>query len=186
MIRYSRVFALSALVVLVGACSAPGTPPAAATPTQPAQELPLASVPGETRYINEEGRFSLVLPEGWSAAGPFVIPIDGGASYNLYALGMEPSAEGGPGTSRIIVADSASLTPEQFVTLQCSICPEHPVEEVTLGATSARATRIGGGSVPFEVEWFFFEHSGKRIWLSILSPETMETLEAVVQSLQLE
>jgi len=179
MIRRSLVAMLCALAALIGACSAGATPPAAATAPPP-------PILAETRYVNAEGRFRLALPEGWSAAGPFAIPVDGGGTYNLYTLGLEPSAEGGPGTSRVIVAEAAGLTPEQFVTLQCSICPPHPVEAVTLGSVSAQATRIGGGSVPFEVEWYFVEHAGKVIGLSIIDPETMETLIPVVQSLRLE
>src|SRR3972149_2411913 len=96
------------------------------------------------------------------------------------------SAEGGPGISRVIVADAADLTVDQFLTLQCSIRPQHPVEAVTPGSVSAQATRIGGGSVPFEVEWYFVEHAGKLIGLSIIDPETTETLVPVVQSLRLQ
>jgi len=179
MIRRSLVAMLCALAALIGACSAGATPPAAATAPPP-------PILAETRYVNAEGRFRLALPEGWSAAGPFAIPVDGGGTYNLYTLGLEPSAEGGPGISRVIVADAADLTVDQFLTLQCSIRPQHPVEAVTPGSVSAQATRIGGGSVPFEVEWYFVEHAGKLIGLSIIDPETMETLIPVVQSLRLE
>jgi hypothetical protein len=178
--RYSRIATLSAAALFIGACSAPGTPPATSAPSAIVE--PSATVSPEARYVNDEAGFSLVLPEGWSAAGPFPVTIEGGGSYDLYILGLEPSAEGGPGTSRVFVADSAELTLEQFVLLQCSTCPEHPVEQTTLGSTSARATRIGGGSVPFEVEWFFVENSGRLIGLSIIDPETMESLNAVLQS----
>jgi hypothetical protein len=183
MMRYLEAAAVPVIVLLVGACSAPGTPPAPATLSVPPGE-PTAIA--EARYVNIEGGFSLVLPEGWSAAGPFPVAIDGGGSYNLYTVGLEPSAEGGPGTSRIFVADAASLTPEQFVLLQCSTCPEHPVEPTTLGSTPARVTRIAGGSVPFEVEWFFVENTGRLIGLSIIDPETMESLDAALQSFRLE
>jgi hypothetical protein len=175
---------LSAIALLIGACSAPGTPPATAAPTDPAE--PSATVSSEARYVNEEGGFSLVLPEGWSAAGPLPVAIDGGGSYNLYTLGPEPSADAGPGMSRIFVAEAEGLTLEQFVAQQCSTCPEHPVEQITLGSAPARMTRIGGGPVPFEVEWFFVDNSGRLIGLSIIDPETMETLDAVMQSYRVE
>jgi hypothetical protein len=184
MMRYLKVAALLGSTLLVAACSAPGTPPATAAATSPIE--PSATVASEVQYVNEEGGFSLALPEGWSAAGPFPVAIDGGASYSLYNVGVEPSAESGPGTSRIFIADATSLTPEQFVLLQCSTCPEHPVEPTTLGSTPARVTRIGGGSVPFEVEWFFVENTGRLICLSIIDPETMESLDPVLQSFQLE
>lgn len=182
--RCFRLAVLAVLAAIVGACAVPGAPPTAGTLDATLGEP--APTRDDGRYVNVEGGFSLVLPEGWSAAGPFPISIEGGASYNLYTVGIDPSGEGGPGTSRMFVADAAVVTLEEFVLQQCSICPEHPVEETTLGGTPARAAVIGGGSVPFEVEWFFVEHSGKLIGLSIIDPETMQTLGPVVQSFRLE
>jgi hypothetical protein len=140
------------------------------------------------RYINEEARISLILPEGWNVAGPFSISImaDGSHGFNLYNLGVKPEPSGGPGTSHLIVGDSQKLTIDDFVQYQCSTCPVHPIETVMLGDLPAKVTIIGGGSVPFEVEWYFFEHNGNLIGLSIHDPETLGTLEDVYQTLQLE
>jgi hypothetical protein len=139
-----------------------------------------------TKYINKEAGISLILPEGWDVAGPFPVSItvDGTSNYNLYNLGVQPEASGGPGVSHIIVGDAQKLTIEAFVQSQCSTCPIHPIETVILGEVPAKSTIIGGGSVPLEIEWFFMEHNGRLIGLSIHDPETLETLDDVLQTLR--
>lgn len=139
----------------------------------------------ETRYINSEGSFSLVLPESWQVAGPQQGTSGGGLSFSLYRLGQDPDASGGPGTSSIVIADAGTLTIEAFVLGQCSTCPLAPIEDIVLGEVAARQTVIGGGGVPVQVTWTFFEHAGKLIGLAIHNSETLEPLTGVLQSLEL-
>lgn len=137
-----------------------------------------------TRYHNVEGEFSLKLPEGWRASDPLTVSNDPTRPYTLYILGTEPEASGGPGSSSIVIADAAQWTPEDFVQSQCSTCDAHLFEDVTLGGRAARRTQVGGGSVPFTTTWTFVENNGKLIALAIHDPESLQPLEAVIQSIQ--
>lgn len=173
---------------MLSSCSSE-TPTPSPPPTEPLQiEVSPTPPPTETldRYINEEGGFSLILPEGWSAAGPFRVQVDDDLFYNMYQLGMNPSEQGGPGTSRIMVADASRLTIERFVEQQCSTCPQQDVEAVEFGGIAGQRTVIGGGSVPFDVEWYFFENAGRLIGLSIHDVETLKNLDSILETLQLE
>jgi len=167
--------------------------------TGPTQErLPTASVESATealattatdtasRYSNAEAAISLVLPTDWSAAGPFAIDIPGQFEYDLYVLGISPSDSGGPGPSRLIVGDPSTMSFEAFVASQCAHCPAQPIEDAVVAGVPVRRTTIGGGSVPFQVEWIFLEHAGKLIGLSIHDPGTLESLPDVLGSLRLE
>lgn len=178
-IALTLVFAV--LACLVPACNLGGAdaPPLEASATSTASQ--------DERYINDEGGFSIVLPEGWSVLGPLRVMVpEGGAAYNLYVLGAAPTESGGPGASMIVIAAASQLTLEQFAASQCSACPAHPPETVTLGTVPAQLLLIGGGTVPFEISWFFFEHQGKRIGLAVHDPDTLEPLDEVLATLRLE
>jgi hypothetical protein len=168
----------AALLLLTTAALACAAPQPAAPPTTAALPTP---DPGRVRF--DEGGFSMTLPQGWSVAGPFAAQVDG-AAYSLYALGIDPGASGGPGTSQIIVAEAAQLTAEAFAAAQCTTCPTSPFVDVQLGGLPARRIPIGGGGVPFVVEWTFVEREGKLIGFSIRDPETLATLEDVLRSVQ--
>jgi hypothetical protein len=135
--------------------------------------------------VNAEAGISLTLPEGWTAAGPFSVAV-GDTSYNLYALGREPSPEGGPGASRLIVAADEKLSIDAFITSQCSTCPPSERSESTLNDIPIQRAIIGGGGVPFQVEWIFLENDGRLVGLSIHDPDTLATLDEVVRTLKLE
>jgi len=170
------------LVLLAGAALACALPQAVAGPNQaatPESAATATSDPGRTRV--DEGGLSLVLPSGWSMAGPHSAEA-GGVSYQLYTLGLDPAASGGPGTSLIIIADAAQLSAEAFVAAQCSTCPVAPFVDTQLGGLPARRTQAGGGGVPFTVDWVFVERGGQLIGLSMRDPETLATLEDVLQS----
>lgn len=138
------------------------------------------------RFLIEEARLSIKLPQDWSALGPLEITSPGLPPYDLYILGIEPSASGGPGSSKIVIADPGPWTPELFVQAQCTTCPIQPFEDVTLGGKSAQRTQVGGGDVPILITWYFVENNGKLIALAIHDPETLEPVEDVLQSIQFE
>jgi hypothetical protein len=56
------------------------------------------------------------------------------------------------------------------------------IEPEAGGGLEARGTQVGGGGVPFAVEWVLVERSGKLIGVSIHDPETLAPLENVLQS----
>jgi hypothetical protein len=184
LIGLSLAVLLAACVLTPAATSIPTIPP---TPTVlVASPAPATLRPDPGRYSNAEGGFSLVLPEGWSAAGP--LPIDGDPQrpYNLYVLGTDPASSGGPGASKIAILDPQQWTPEDFALAQCTTCPVQPFEDVTLGGKPARRTQVGGGDVPFMVTWTFVENQGKLIALDIHDPDSLEPLEDVLQSITFE
>ncbi len=153
-------------------------PPSVAVPSQP----PL-SYQG-SYYTNDRVGFSMTLPEGWSVAGPFDVRTEG-LAYQLYALGTDAAADGGPGMSRVVVGDASSLMVEAFAQQQCSVCPPHPVEDVALDGRPAQRVLIGGGGVPFTVEWTFVRVGGQMIGFSLHDPETLEPLADVLASVRL-
>ncbi len=179
-----RVLPLAAVALAAG-CNLGGAVTPAPSTAVPATEQAHAT-PAE-RYFNTEGKFSLVLPVGWLELGPLAMTLpETGAGYSLYILGTAPTESGGPGASMIVIADAAQMTLEQFAASQCSTCPGHSPEAVTLGTVPAERLLIGGGTVPFEKTWFFFEHQGRRIGLAIHDPETLEPLDEVLATLRLE
>jgi len=192
--KISNLFSLVFLAGMLVSCSL--IPNLAPLPTEPTEtpavvinpEPPTALVeptqdPG--RYYNEEGGFSLVLPEGWSVAGPVAVSKDD-RSYNLYTLGVDPTVEGGPGISKIVVGSSDQWTPELFVQSQCSTCPANPFEQVTLGGKSGWRTQVGGGDVPLVVTWYFVRNENVFIALAIHEPDTLFPLDNVIQSITFE
>jgi hypothetical protein len=180
-------------IAVLSACAQSPAEPVSTETNAPAAtstlEMPSPSVTPTAdadRQTIEEAKLSIKLPQGWSVLGPMEINNAGMPVYTLYILGVEPSASGGPGSSKIAIADPAQWTVEQFIQSQCSTCPLQPMEETTLGGKSAHRTQIGGGGVPFVVTWYFVENNGKLIALAIHDPETLEPLEDVLQSIQFE
>jgi hypothetical protein len=49
----------------------------------------------------------------------------------------------------------------------------------------ASRTQVGGGGVPFVITWYFVEHNGNLIALAIHDQQTLEPLDAVIQSIVL-
>lgn len=186
-----RFFFLNLLIVVLAACL-PTSEPTIVTPTVlptlaatavPATPIPTA--PG-TRYTNAEGQFSLQLPNGWQVLEPQIVMNDGERPYTLYVLGDNPAPSGGPGSSNIIIADTQLWTTADFVQSQCSTCPAHPIEQIVLNGVPAQQTKIGGGDVPITITWHFITHNGNLIALAIHNAETLEPLNDVLQSIQLD
>ena len=183
----SRTRSLLCIVILLAlsACTPTG-PTVAPTVTEQTPDVVTPTVDeSDGRYLNEQGQFSLSLPEGWKVFGPVDASAGEGVSFTLYSLGLQPEASGGPGASSIVIMDPGAVSIERFVQAQCSTCPAAPIQDIQLGDVNARQTVIGGGGVPIEVTWTFFEHNGKRIGLKIHDTETLEPLQQVLESLQL-
>jgi hypothetical protein len=180
---------------LLSACNFPAAKatrqPTVNPTSMPANELAEAtSIPtlDPTRYYNGEGRFSLKLPEGWKASEPIKVTNDPARPYEMIILGpgTDLSPNGGPGYSRIILADSAQWTVEQFIQSQCSSCPANPIEGTILDGINAQRTQVGGGGVPFTITWYFVPYQDKLIGFAIHDPETLAPLEEVIRSIQFE
>jgi len=191
--RYAASIIFLTLGTLLAACNMPTQPPLVTQPgnepavTVPVSTLPTASQPPDAaRFTIPAAGLSLRLPDGWQVAGPLPTSASSDVPFDLYVLGANPQTSDGPGASLIAVADSAEWTPQQFVQAQCSTCPEHDFQEVTLGGLPALRTEVGGGGVPFTTTWFFVENQGKTIAISILDPQTMAPLEEVLQSIRFE
>jgi hypothetical protein len=174
------------VMVLLSACSPEMTPKVPPVSDNPIEVVTPTLELEQGRYLNEQGQFSLILPDGWEVFGPIDASSGNGLTFTLYNLGLELDASGGPGTSSIIIAESNAFTIEEFVQGQCSTCPPAPIKDIQLAGINARQTVIGGGGVPFEITWTFFEHSGKRIGLKIHDPETLEPLNEILESLRLQ
>ncbi len=127
--------------------------------------------------------FTMDLPEGWDVSSETII-VDESSSYDLFLLGDNPTSSGGPGISKVIVANAADWTPQTLAATQCSTCPENPFESVTLGGKSALRTQIGGGGVPIMITWYFVENKGNLIGLAIHNLQTLEPMDDVLQSIQ--
>jgi hypothetical protein len=186
---YYRFMPALTFLILLAAClptpAAPAPTDALPTATTPV-DTPAAPTADASRYVNEEGQFSLTLPDGWSAHGPLAVNGDPERPYNLYILGVDPASSGGPGQSKIAILDPQAWTPEAFALSQCTTCPAQPFEDTLLGDQPARRTQVGGDGVPFMVTWYFVEYNGKLIALDLHDPETMEPLEGVIQSIRFE
>ena len=174
-------------VLVLTACNAPNPAPVDAPPTANVIVTATATVlaQGPDRYHNPEAGISLVLPYGWRTAGPTSIAL-GESTYNLYTMGLDPESSGGPGLSQLIVAQEEEITIDAFLQAQSAACDPHPLQVSTLNGIEVQRTLVGGGGVPFEVEWVFLPHNGLLIGLSLRNPETMATLENVLETLQLE
>jgi hypothetical protein len=185
MARIIKPLILSTFLLVLSACSTTAET-SAPDPTELPQETLAPSEPiDQERYFNQQGSFSLILPQDWQVSGPIDAAGGGGLTFSLYKLGLDPETSGGPGTSSIAISDQNTMTIEEFVQGQCSTCPPAPIEEIQLEGVRARQTVIGGGGVPIEVTWTFIEHNGKLISLAIHDPETLEPLDKVLNSIQL-
>jgi hypothetical protein len=183
-----KILILASLIALLAAgcasVSEPAAPSATSERSTPSSAAPTNGVDAG-RYVNAEAGLSLALPEGWTAAGPFSVAV-GDTSYNLYVLGREPSLEGGPGASRLIVAADEKLSIDAFIASQCSTCPPVEITGSTVNGIPIQRAIIGGGGVPFQVEWIFLENDGRLVGLSIHDPQTLEPLMDVSATLLLE
>jgi len=172
------------LLLALSACRAAAAPASTATPTESIPATRFSPEPQAARYVNQDAGLSLVLPPGWTAAGPFDAAA-GDAAYALYVLGLDPALEGGPGASRLIVAADNTLSIQSFLAAQCSTCPDHGVTDAQLNGIPVQRAVLGGGGVPFEIEWVFLEHDGRLVGLAIHDPATLETLNPVLDTLEL-
>lgn len=178
---------VSLMLLLLGACStqpeATATPMPTEVPSAPTEE-PSMPVDEPAQRVFGPGTFSLDLPDGWDVFGPVEVTTDPDRPYEVYRLGENPSASGGPGMSIVAIDREAKWTPEDFALAQCSTCPDNGFESVTIDGIPALRTEIGGGGVPMMITWTFVEHQGNFIAFAIHDPETLEPLEDVIQSIQ--
>lgn len=183
--KWIRALFVFAIFTILQACSSATEPVETNSDETPVETVDATEPIIEDRYFNEQGSFSLVLPDGWQVAGPIEATAGNDVTYTLYSVGLEPGSSGGPGGSNIIIAENAALTIEEFVQAQCSTCPLAPIEDIQLGDTDAKQTTIGGGGVPVSVTWTFVQHDGKLIGLKIHDPETLEPITEVLESILL-
>ena len=175
-----------ALALLAAGCGS-SPEPLALTPTAERASATSAaptSAAEPDRYVNEEAGISLILPAGWGSAGPFPVAVDN-SSYDLYLLGPDASPNAGPGASRLIVAADEALTVEAFLESQCTTCTPAEISNSIINGIQVQRALLGGGGVPFIVEWVFLDRDGRLVGLSIHDPDTLETLEPVLETLQL-
>lgn len=176
------LFSWTALACRVGSVQSP-----TGFPTRPAVSASPSSVMESSNvYFNQEAGFSVTLPEGWRAAGPFEAVADQGWPHEVYAFGVSPSLDGGPGTSLVVVGKADGFSPEAFAAQQCGTCPPHPVESTQLGGVPAERIQVGGGGVPFSVEWTFVRTKGGIVGFSFRDPETLAPLPDVLESVVFE
>lgn len=172
---YRYVWSVCLIGFLAG-CASPQVTPTdigAATSEEPAQN------------IFGEDTFIIDLPDGWDIVSE-EIRSDPDRPYVLFLLGENPTTDGGPGTSRVVIASADLWTPEDFVLSQCSTCPLNPLESTTLGGKPALRTEIGGGGVPIMITWYFVEHRGKFFAFALHDPQTLQPLDEVLTSIQFE
>jgi hypothetical protein len=187
----AKTLAAALAVWLLAGCSGLAAPTVAASATAEPPTIatdaasPTVKPEDGNVYVNEAIGVSMVLPDGWSVAGPFRVEADG-LTYDAYSVGLEPSASGGPGLSRIVVGDSSSMTLDAFALQQCKTCPEHPIEDTTLDGRPARRLTIGGGGVPFTVEWTFVELGSRTVGFSLRDPDTLAPLPDILATVRLQ
>ena len=129
-------------------------------------------------YFNAEGGFTLSLPAEWTVSGPQDSPLG-----RQYLLGPAPLGQGTT-ASRIIIADAASLSIRQAIDLLCSgACATPPILEAS-GLIPAQVTTIGGNGAQ-ALEWYFVQHESHLIYFSIHDADTLQTLDAVIQTFSL-
>lgn len=133
------------------------------------------------RYENKEADFSLRLPQDWTVSSP-----QSTVYGTLYLLGLAPLARSGPANSSIVIADQATMTVTQLVAfIHCSgRCVAPPFTRIRLrNNIPAQYAVIGGQGTP-TTPWYFVEHNGKIIALSIHDPDQpVQALDAIIQSL---
>lgn len=150
----------------------------------PVGEDPNASGDLQAESVFGPGTFTMDIPDGWMVVSEEIVDSESGRSYMMHLLAPDQSYMEGPGASKVIVASTAEWNTMDLIQSQCSTCPDNGYEIVTVGNESVLKTDIGGGGVPFTVTWYFVEHNGNIIGISIHDPETLETLTDVIESIQ--
>jgi len=131
----------------------------------------------EQFYTNEEGGFSLVLPPNWVVQGPISTSLG-----SHYLLGPPTLEQAGPSNSSILVANAGQFSPEEVAAQLCGGCTSLPaLQDAVVNGVEAKLATIGGEGAP-ALEWVFVQNEGKLICLSIHDPETLQSLDGVVQS----
>ena len=171
------------LMLLLSACGEPTptpfptetAPPASATPAPTETPTP---VPLET-YENEEGGFRIQLPADWRVErrGETALGIH-------YWVGPEPLGPG-PASSAVFVGNAQSISPLAAAeSLHCGgECAEAiTLEEVTLGGRPAQRAILADEGL----EWYFVEHAGRLLALTVHDPQTLATREDLLATLTFE
>ena len=183
-------FSGAVLACRVGAAQPPtaSPPPSVTRPpaTQAASPSPISGPAGDNVYHNSVAGFYVTLPQGWQVAGPYQASPAQGWAHEIYAFGVSPSAEGGPGASMVVVGSADGFSLEAFAAQQCSACPSHPVESTQVGGMPAQRLQVGGGGVPFSVEWTFVQIKGQVVGFSFRDPATLAPLPDVLESVRFE
>jgi hypothetical protein len=125
-------------------------------------------------FENEEGGFSLLLPNGWTA---------GETEETDYGTRVTIGPEDGAASGTIVMADASEWTVEELAAeLQCADCDPPEFEEVTLlnNITAQHTVLQEEDAEP--AEWFFIEQDGKLIGLSFVNTTTFESLDAIVNT----
>lgn len=170
---------LSLLILLQAACSEPApTPFPTAERRQGSGGAATASPQPAQQYTDESGAFSLELPPDWQVVEQGLTRLG-----RYYQIGPEPVGPG-PASSALFVADAERLTAEEAAAeLHCAGCDETPeLEEITIGDIAARRALLGDEP---SLEWFFVEHEGWLIVLTLHDPETFETRADLLGTLRL-
>lgn len=177
--RFGLALRLSLLLLALTACGE-------ATPTPfPTVERAAGGGPARTatpppmqEFTDESGAFSLELPPDWQVVEQGMTRLG-----RYYQLGPEPVGPG-PASSALFVADAGELAAEEAaVELHCADCDEAPeLEETTIGDIPARRAMLGSEPA---LEWFFVEHEGWLIVLTLHDPETLETRADLLETLTL-
>lgn len=167
---------LSLLLLALAACSeATPTPFPTVERAGPART---ATPPPMQTFTDESGAFSLELPPDWEVAEQGMTRLG-----RYYQLGPEPVGPG-PASSALFVADARALAAEEAAAaLHCAACDEAPaLEETTIGDIPAWRALLGGEPA---LEWFFVEHEGWLIVLTLHDPETLETRADLLETFRL-
>jgi hypothetical protein len=132
-------------------------------------------------FTDAAAGITLQLPADWQVSQPSQIALG-----TLYNLGPEPVGPG-PYSSTFILIDTAMWDVEEAaLELECGgDCQlPTPLEPAIVAGMPAQRTVIGSqGDSP--LEWFFVSHAGRLVAFSLHHPETLQTLQPVVQSLAL-
>lgn len=170
---------LSLLLLALAACSEPApTPFPTVERAQGSGPAPTASAAPVQRYTDASGAFSLELPPDWQAVEQGMTRLG-----RYVQLGPEPVGPG-PASSALFVADGETVAPEEAAAeLHCAGCAEAPeLEATTIGDIPAQRALLGEEPA---LEWFFVEHEGRLIILTLHDPVTFETRTDLLETLRL-
>lgn len=144
------------------------TEPASTTDTGSTDFLPYVS------YYNADADFSLAMPPDWSAG-----ETTDDALGKKTLLGPDPSIDT---SSTIIVADPAKVQPDAAMKALCGTCDPAPqLTETEVNGIKAQTFTAQSPDTP-PVEWYLISQGGKLVILSIHDADTLETLDALLQS----